>query len=383
VVSEATVEPQSSVVVGKDHIRLLRDGTAAFPAMLAAIAKARREVVLEMYWVGADRIGESFRAALAERARAGVRVFVLFDSVGSLETPRTFWTPLLEAGAEVEEYAPISPLKRRFRLDGIARRDHRKLLVVDGEIAFLGGINLGELWAPPDAPERAWRDDDVEIQGPAARLLRAAFFDVWRKTGRRAPREAPGTGRDAKSDPRVVVLTNRIGKRRPRQAIRRAYLSAVRHATTSIDIANAYFLPGPLFLHALRKAARRGVRIRLLVPERSDVFVVSLAMSSLYGRLLKDGVEVFVYTPRVLHSKTAVFDGRFTVIGSHNLDTASWRFNLECNVMIDSRELARQMHEAYERDLRDSRQLHFEEWIVRPAWLRVLGWFAASFERLL
>jgi cardiolipin synthase A/B len=372
----------SVVSVGSNLVRLLRDGPVAFPIMLDAIAHAKSEIVLEMYWVGPDRVGQSFRDALAERARAGVRVSVLYDSVGSLETPETFWTPLLEAGGEVEEYAPISPWKRRFRLGGIVERDHRKLLVVDGEVAYLGGINLGDLWSPEGAPERAWRDDDVEIRGPAAKALRSVFYQVWRRTGRRAPRGAPGMAR-VDADPRIRVLTNRIDKRHPKHAIRRAYLYAIRHATTSIDIANAYFLPGPLFLHALRKAARRGVRVRLLVPEHSDVVVVSLAMSSLYGRLLSDGADVFVYSPRVMHSKTAIFDQRFTMIGSHNLDTASYRYNLECNVLIDSVELAKQARASFERDLEESKRLALAEWRERPGWLRFLGWFAASFERIL
>jgi cardiolipin synthase A/B len=369
-----------AVDVGLNRVRLLRDGTEAFPAMLDAIASARHEVLLEMYWIGADRVGVQFRDALALRASTGVRVCVLFDAIGSLETPDSWWRPLLDAGALVQEFSPISPLKRQFRPGRLAYRDHRKLLVVDGTIGFAGGINIGEFWAPPDAPEFAWRDDGIEIRGPAVHALRTAFNQVWRQCGQVvrndgiSPSEAP--------DPRVRVLTNRVG-RRPTRSILRTYLLGLRRASTSVDIANAYFLPGPRFLRAMRRTARRGVRVRLLVPWHSDVWIVSLAMNSLYGRLLSDGVEVYAYVPRTLHAKTAIFDTRFTMIGSHNLDTVSWRFNLECNVVVDSPEFAAIVRESFERDLAEATPLDLMTWRERPLSLRLLAWSAALFRSVL
>jgi cardiolipin synthase len=368
------------VSVGENLVRLLRDGTLAFPAMLAAIASARREILLEMYWIGDDRIGRQFRDALVERASSGVRVCVLFDAIGSLETPDSFWGPLLEVGALVQEFSPISPLKRHFRARRIAYRDHRKVLVVDGAVGFAGGINIGELWAPPDAPESAWRDDAIEIRGPAVQGLRSAFQHVWRRGGRVLP--ADGIDTSAAPDPRVLILTNRVGNH-PDRSIVRAYLLGLRRATESVDIANPYFLPGPRFLRAMRRAARRGVRVRLLVPLHSDVRIVSLAMNSLYGRLLADGVLVYAYKPRTLHAKTAVFDRRYTMIGSHNLDTVSWRFNLECDVVVDSAPFADVVHESFERDVADAEPLSLAIWRERPLSLRMLAWFAALFRSVL
>jgi cardiolipin synthase len=368
------------VRVGPNEVRLLRDGTAAFPAMLDAIADAKREILLEMYWVGADRVGHRFRDALVERARAGVRVCVIYDAVGSLETPEAFWGPLVAAGAEIREFSPISPFKRPFSLSRLVFRDHRKLLVVDGATGFVGGINLGDAWLPEDGPEAAWRDDGIEIRGPAAGSVRAAFYGVWRRLGGASPFDVRRM--TPRSPGGVRVLTNRV-ERRPNRPILRTYLQAIGHAQRSVDIASAYFLPGVRFLRALRAAARRGVRVRVLVSERSDVQIVALAMSSLYGRLLADGVEVFAYAPRVLHSKTAVFDDRLTMIGSHNLDAASTRFNLECDVAVESAELARIVRASFERDLTDARKLDLESWKSRPAWLRLAGWGAALFERLL
>ncbi len=366
------------ITVGLDAVRLLRDGSAAFPAMLDAIARAEREVLFEMYWVGADRIGDRFRAALVERARAGVSVRVLFDSIGSLGTPASWWSPLVEAGAEIHEFSPLSPLSRRFRFGELTKRDHRKILVVDCVVGFTGGINIGELWDPPDSPETAWRDDVIEVRGPSARLLRSAFFDVWQRCARAIPTDAIC----ATVAGQVEVLSNRIA-RRPDRAIRRRYRTLVGHAKTSIDIASAYFLPGRGFLHALRRAARRGVRVRVLVPEHSDVWIVGMAMTSLYGRLLADGVEVFLYRPRVLHSKTAIFDRRLTTIGSHNLDEWSSRFDLECNVFVDSSEFAQSVSESFELDLSVSRRLDLESWRKRALHVRLLAWLAALFRAFL
>lgn len=365
--------PGEWVDVDGSRVRHLRDGTAAFPAMLAAIAGASTEVLLEMYWIGADRVGRQFRDALAERARHGVRVFVLYDSVGSLETSSSFWHSAVEAGVIVRQFSPLSPFRRGFRLRHMFHRDHRKMLVVDGTHGFAGGINLGEAWAPPEAPQNAWRDDAIEIVGEPAGALRAAFLDIWQTlAGIVGEDHAPHLTQVG----RVRVLTNRT-EPRPNRAIRRAYLRAIQQATKSIDIANAYFLPGPLFLHAMRRAARRGVRVRILVPEHSDVLIAALAMSSLYGRLLSDGAQVFAYLPRTLHTKTAIFDGHLTMIGSHNLDPFSWRFDLECDIAVDSLELGKLVGDSFERDLVESRQLDLAHWRSRPLALRVLAWLAA------
>jgi cardiolipin synthase len=371
--------PPGSIAVGAHRLRFLRDGAVAFPAMLAAIESAKREVLLEIYWLGADRVGDRFRSALIERARAGVRVALVFDALGSFQMPRSFLAPLVEAGAEVYEFAPLSPFQPRFRAGRLRFRDHRKILVVDGEVGFAGGINIGELWAPPDEPWRAFRDDAIEIRGPAANLLRAACLATLRQCGSLVSADAPDPNA---VDPLVRVLTSRL-ERHARRTIRRTYVVGQRRAIQSIDITSAYFLPGPLFLHAMRGAARRGVRVRVLVPEHSDVPLVGLAMQSILGRLLVAGVEVYAYRPRVLHSKTAVFDGRFTLIGSHNLDSLSLSHNLECNVAVESEEFARVVLDAFEDDLTQARRMDLASWQRRSLPLRVLAWVAALFRAFL
>jgi len=373
----ARADAATAFTVGADRVRLLRDGVVAHGAMLDAIRGAKHEILLEMYWIGADHVGRRFRDALAERASAGVTVCVVYDAVGSFGLPREFWSPLIQAGGEVREFSPIAPWRRRFRFARVRFRDHRKNLVVDQEIGFAGGINLGDAWAPTEGP--GWRDDAIEIRGSAAYTIREAFFRVWTDLGGTAP---PSLVISAPAGGRVHVLTNEI-MGGPNRTIRRAYLWGIRHAQTSIVIASAYFLPGPLFLFALRRAARRGVRVRVLVPGRSDVWVVALAARSIIGRLLQDGVEVFAYSGRILHSKTAVFDERFAMIGSHNLDALSWKFNLECNVVVDDAAFAAHAARSFDADCAHAEQLSLEEWRSRPWTLRLVAWFVAFFRELL
>jgi cardiolipin synthase len=367
------------VRIGEDTVRLLRDGTVAYSAMLDAIARAQREILLEMYWIGHDHVGAAFLGALAERALAGVSVCVIYDAFGSFGLPTRFWTPLVAAGGKVRQFSPISPWRRRFRLARLLFRDHRKNLVVDGLIGFAGGINLGAEWAPLHG--MPWRDDAIEVRGPSARSLRMAFYRVWRRMGGTAPTDAD-VAVVQPAGARVHVLTNEITAK-PNRAIRRTYLLGIRRARTSICVASAYFLPGPLFLHTLRQAAKRGVRVRVLVPDRPDVRIVKLAMRSLVGRLLEDGVEVYAYSGRVFHAKTAVFDDRVAIIGSHNLDALSWRFNLECNVVVEDATFATLVRESFDTDCAQARKVTLDEWRRHSHLTRLAAWLVALFRPLL
>ena len=367
--------------VGPDRVRHLCDGREAYPAMLAAIAAASREVLLEMYWVGADSAGVRFRDALVACARRGVSVRVLYDDVGSVGLWSSWWDPLRQAGGKVAAYNPIGPWRRRFRWGRVFFRDHRKLLIVDGRVGFVGGINLARPWLPRNEGGLEWRDDAVEVCGPAAAELRVLFGATWESHAGAAlaPDPEPPPANSAR---RTLVLANRIG-RRPNRRIRRAYLLAIHRARLSIDIASSYFLPGPLFLRALRLACRRGVRVRILVPKTNDIWLVSLATSQLVGRLLESGVEVCAYTRGMMHSKTAIIDGRVATIGSHNLDTLSWRYNLECNIAIVDAAFAHGLTETFERDLDDAERVDLSVWRARPVARRILGWCAARIRMFL
>jgi len=365
--------------VGSNRVRLLRDGREAFPAMLDAIDRAEREILLEMYWVGDDVVGARFRDHLIERARAGVAVFVVYDAIGSLGLFRSFWRKLVDAGGRVLENGPVAPWRRRFRITALPFRDHRKILVVDGELSFCGGLNLAALWLPREEGGQDWRDDVLELHGPASRELRALVCETWRRLGHEGPRAEPAL---ASRPSGIRVLANRIAGA-PNRRIRRAYLHAVRRARKTIDITSAYFLPGPLFLSALRKARRRGVRVRVLVPGTSDVWVASLAMLGIIDMLVRDGIEVYAYQRSILHAKTAVLDGRFVIIGSHNLDTFSWRFDREANVVVDDRAFAADAERSFETDLEHASRVDAASIRARSWLTRILAWVAARFRTLL
>jgi cardiolipin synthase len=372
------VGQESCFEVDSNRLRLLRDGREAFPAMLEAIAAAKREVLLEMYWIQGDKAGRMFRDALAAKAREGAQVRVSYDALGSIGAPPSMWQPLRDAGGEVIEFGPVSPLRKRFRLDRINFRDHRKILVVDGEVAFTGGLNIGDPWLPREQGGGDWRDDGIEVKGPVAGELRSLFFETWRRLGHVVPLDAGRFGR--RPHGRVVVLTNGHGRRR---GIRHAYLQAIRRATQRIDITNPYFLPGPIFLAALKSAQNRGVEVRILVPGLNDVWVVSMAMSSVIGRLLEANAKVFAYQGRVLHAKTAVVDESFTTVGTYNLDARSRRYNRECSIAIYDPAVAREARQSFERDLSQSTELSVSSWKQRSLAHRLFAWFAYPLRQFL
>jgi cardiolipin synthase len=348
--------------------------------MLRAIGGAKEEILLEIYWFSGDRTGLVFRDALLKRAQSGVKVRVVFDSIGSLGASREMWDPLIAAGAEVHEFAPVWPLFRRFRISRIAFRDHRKILVVDGKVGFAGGINIGDEWSPADQGGGDWRDDAIEIRGPVVQQLRALFFETWRRFGRRVPADAGRMSREPADG--VVILANRVAHGR-RRRIKHAYFRAIHHAERQIDISNAYFLPGRGLLAALRNAGRRGVDVRILIPDRGDVLVASLAMQWLVGWLLGHGCHVFVLGERVLHSKMAVFDDTMAMIGSANLDTRSWKYNLECNVAVFDARFAAEVRSSFERDLANATELSLAGWKQRSPFQRLVGWLSYMLRRFL
>jgi cardiolipin synthase len=364
--------------VGGDRVRLLRDGLEAFPAMLDAIARARTEILLEMYWIGDDEVGSRFREALAERARAGVRVRVIQDAVGSLGLVPAWWRSLVDAGGEVVEYHAVSPLDPRFRIERVELRDHRKLLVVDSRLGFTGGINLADAWLPREDGGEAWRDDMIEVDGEATEELRTLFYRTWRKLTRQTvPIDVRPLSR-RRTRP-VWVLASQW---RTRRSMHHEYVKRIGHARSRVDIANSYFVPDRRVRNALFRAIRQGVRVRVLVPGRSDVPVVQFAVEALFDTLLRHGVEVWALPTAMLHAKTAVIDDEFTTIGSYNLDERSFRKNLEVNLAVEDREFARYVRSWYERDLEVSTRIDLNTWRRRSLARRGLEWAAYAMRRL-
>jgi cardiolipin synthase A/B len=374
--SDSPVSPWFTV--GADAVRLLRDGEQAFPAMLEAIARAKREVLLEMYWISPDAVGDRFRAALAERAHAGVKVCVIYDAIGSMGCTPAWWRPLLAAGGRAVEYHSISPLDRRFRLDQVELRDHRKVLAVDGVDGFTGGINLAAPWLTPAEGGAGWRDDMIQVRGDATEELRSLFYRTWRRITREMlpPDVRPLSRRHTRP---VWVLAS---PRRSRRSIHREYVVRIGHAREHVDIANSYFVPDRRVRSALFRAVRRGVRVRVLVPSKSDIPVVQFAVEALFDTLLRHGVEIWTMPGTMLHAKTAIIDERFTTIGSYNLDERSWRKNLEVNLAIEDADFARHVRSWFESDLAIATPIDLGSWRDRSLTRRGFEWAAFAMRKL-
>ena len=361
--------------VGGDEVRLLRDGIEAFPVMLDAIAHGTREILLEMYWVGADPVGLRFREALVARARAGVTVRVVYDALGSIAIDPEFWEPLLAAGGEVREFHPLSPLRPSFELARVEQRDHRKILVVDGKTGFTGGLNLARAWLPLEDGGEAWRDDMIQVKGHVVEELRTLFFKTWRSIWFRNLRSEIERRHLATKIPKDLVPlskrpTGRVyvlaSLRRSRRNLLREYLARINRAQTSIDIANSYFIPDRAVRNALFRAVLRGCRVRVLVPSKSDVAVVQFALEAMYESLLRRGVEIFCYAGPMMHAKTLVIDDRFAMIGSYNLDERSRRKNLEVNIAVEDEPFATYVRKWFDRDVAKATRIDLYEWRARP-----------------
>ncbi|CAN5169934.1 phospholipase D-like domain-containing protein [soil metagenome] len=363
--------------VGGDEVCLLRDGAEAFPAMLEAIGGAKNEVLLEMYWIAPDRCGLRFLDALVAAARRGVRVRVVYDAVGSMEISPGFWSQVIAAGGEVGSFHAIFPLRSALTIDILDGRDHRKILVIDGYLAFTGGINLARQWLSVEDGGDGWRDDMIGVRGEAVNELRTIFYETWKKIGNTPPRDLRAIRR--RRTRRVWILANPYRKRRD---VRQEYLHRIEFAKTRIDIANSYFVPDRSVRGALIRAAQRGVDVRVLVPEQGDVPIVQYAVEALFDTLLRSGIKVRALTDRVLHAKTALIDDDFVTIGSYNLDERSWRKNLELNVAVEDATFARHVRSWFDHDFEGARKIELESWRERPIARRAAEWIAFGLRRL-
>ena len=383
----ASSDPSEHFVEG-NQLRLLRNGSAAYPEMLAAIDSAEQQILLEMYWFGSDVIGQKFAAALGAAAKRGVEVSIIFDAVGSVGASGEMFAELSRAGARVIEFNPIAPWKRRFRLSRLTRRDHRKILVVDGKTGFTGGINIADYWLPREEGGAGWRDDMLRIDGPAVAGLSDCFARVWgRLHGRKLrvpdfllqppPPESSRRGRL----PAVRVLGQRF--LRTQRQISRAYLHYVRRAERRIFIANSYFVPDRRVLRALAQAARRGVEVSIIVPGQSDVDIVRHASRAVWGRLLRAGVRIFEWDESVLHAKTAVIDGLWSTIGTFNFDYMSLRMNLEVNVSVLDTRFAGRLEASFLEDFELCREVSLVDFRFRPLGQRLLEYLAYRLRKFL
>lgn len=362
---------------GFHRLRILKDGAQAFPAMVDAIKHAKSTICLETYILEDDRIGQMFADALIERARAGVEVNLLFDTWGS-SVSDGFVDRMREGGVRVLPFRPILAALQEVKLiRQVSRRNHRKALIVDSQLAFTGGINLSNDYAPQEDGGAGFRDTHLEFEGPAALELQYFFLQTWKKAKGPPMDESRYAHEGRRPDPHVHVVTNDMHK--GRVSIRLAYRKAIQEAKQRIYISNAYFLPTIGVLLGLCKAAKRGVDVRVMVAGTTDVTAVKLATRTMYGRLLRQGIRLYEWHGRVLHAKTAVVDGHWSTIGSSNLDQQSLRLNMEANAIIEDPRFASAMEKMFLEDLEHCEEITLASWQQRPWWERVISWIAYLF----
>ena len=364
------------------RVRVLVDGVETFPAMLAAIQRARLYVHLETYILRADKVGRLFAGALAERARAGVQVRLMYDGFGAFPLSSVYLADLRRAGVETLEYRPVAG--RRWTWKRWLRRDHRKILVVDGQRGFVGGINIADDYAPTNLGGRGWRDTHCQIQGPIVADLESLFRATWHRAGG-APyppfaRAADESVAIPGSELAVAVALDDRGRR---SGIRRHIIHALARARESVWINNAYFVPDRALRRAFRAAAGRGIDVRILVPGVSDVRSVQWAGEYTYAGLLKGGVRLYQWPVAHMHAKTMVVDDAWTMIGSYNLDYMSLFWNMEIVVAVIGEATARRMRELFLADVDRSHELALGTWQRRSPLRRLLSWLFYRFRRLL
>ncbi len=354
--------PQESVE--GNEVELLRGGEAAFPALLAAVRGARKYVLLEFYSFADDSAGRSFAALLREKVRAGVEVRLVYDSIGSILTDRRFFLELAAAGVKVAEFRPVIYWKPYWNW---IKRDHRKTVSVDGACSFVGGFNITESDAPRSMGGRGWTDTLVKVSGPAVADVERLFWESWSAStmvagGYEPPLPLPAP--DPAGDKRALVVS--AGGIRNVRSIRRSHRHAIDQAERYIYITNAYFLPDRQVLRRLTEAAGRGVDVRIIAPRETDHPYVRWASWAIFGRLLERGVKVYEWQGSILHSKTAVIDGVWSSVGSHNLDHRSLQYNLEMNINVYDRDFGSEMARAFREDLKNSKAVTLAAVRSRP-----------------
>ena len=366
-----------SIVEG-NKVDVLLNGDAIFASMLKAIGQAQRSITFETYIYWSETIGREFADALVARARAGVRVHVLLDWVGSAKMEQRYLDEMKQAGVEVERYHKPN-WSGLFRMNN---RTHRKVLVVDGQIGFTGGVGIADQWRGDAQDSDHWRDTHFRVEGPVVAQMQSVFMDNWIKA----------TGRVLHGELYFPALTSR-GEQRAQmfsssptggsESMHLMYLMALTAAAHSIHLSNAYFVPDELAVKALVAAAQRGVKVQIITPGGDiDSEVVRRASRARWGPLLEAGVLIAEYQPTMFHCKVLVVDGLLVSAGSTNFDNRSFRLNDEANLNVLGAPFARQQIEIFQRDLQRSRPITLQAWQQRPWQEKVLehaaSWFGGQ-----
>ncbi len=349
-------------IIQGNKVEHLENGDRIFPAMLDAIRSARKTITFETYIYWSGKIGQTFADALQERARAGVKVHVLLDWVGSAKIDQALVDALESAGVEVERYHEPS----WTHLTRMNNRTHRKLLVIDGQVGFTGGVGIADQWTGNAQDSAHWRDSHFRIEGPAALQLQAVFMDNWMKATGRVVHSAdyfPKTPDGGKIPAQMFSSSPTGGS----ESMHLMYLLSIASAGQSILLSNSYFVPDELAIRALMAAARRGVKVKIILPgDYIDTAVVRRASRARWGELLEAGVEIHEYQHTMFHCKIMIVDGFLVSTGSTNFDNRSFRLNDEANLNIYDNGFAEEMTRVFENDLARSKRITLEMWRARP-----------------
>ena len=374
-----------------NRISLLVDGADTYPAMLEAIRSAQDHINLESYIIEDDEVGHQFADLLLAQQARGVQVNLIYDSIGGISTPKAFFDRLRQGGIQVLEFNPVNPLAVRTAWS-VNNRDHRKLLIVDGRTAFLGGINISSVYSSGSSGPRRdkdkgentvpWRDTDIRLEGPVVAELQKMFLETWEKQ-RGEALAVKAYFPALKSEGSDIVRAIGSSPNDPFSMMYLTLISAIGNAEKQVYLTNAYFVPDPQLRKALADAARRGVDVRIILPSHTDSSLVFHAGRSHYQELLKGGVRIYERDGAVLHSKTALIDGVWSTVGSSNLDWRSFIDNQEVDAVVLGREFAQQMQAMFDRDLATSRLIDLKEWSRRSVDLRLKEFLARMWERLL
>lgn len=391
-------------LVTDNSVRLLVDGPEAYAAMFHAIATARSSINLEVYILESDEVGESLKKLLIEKQRAGVKVRIIYDSLGCLSTPAEFFQELRDAGIQVAEFNPVNPTEGE--LLSLNNRDHRKLLIVDGNIAFTGGINISSVYSrgsenlvrrsAPRQPttKSGWRDTQIEVKGPAVAALQQLFFETWNSitddkvdaVAAKATAESTAVKSNfsiyypelkAAGDKLVRVVASSPDDKQ--NIIYTDVLVAIKTARKTVHVTMAYFSPDKKIIGALCRAAKRHVDVALVLPGFSDSWLILEAGRAHYAELLKCGVKIYERHDALLHAKTVVIDGVWSTVGSSNMDMRSFLHNREVNVIVLGSDFAAEMEAMFQRDVSEGNLVTLEKWRRRPLVPRMKQWLASTF----
>ena len=395
----------SPLMVG-NKVDLLVDGPSTYTAMLSVIENAKDHINMETYIFEDDEVGQQFAAVLIAKQKSGVQVNLIYDSAGSFNTPKAFFAMLKDNGVNVLEFNPVNPLDKRKDWQW-NQRDHRKLLIIDGKIAFIGGINISSVYSSGSSGNRSfggsskrpskksegdvakngensvpWRDTHLQLAGPVVAEFQKMFTETWQQQ----------KGEPLATKAYFPTLTNQgnevvraIGSS-PDEAYSQIYatlLSAINSAETQVFLTNAYFVPDPQLLTALKDAVKRGADVKLLLPEKTDSSLVFYASRSYYDELLRANVKIYEHQVALLHAKTALIDGVWSTVGSTNLDWRSFVNNQEINAVMLGQDFGAQMQKLFENDLASSKQITLKQWRKRSLGARIKEQSARVWARFL